>query len=116
MDEVEDSRKKRKEEFQRAVQERMTPNLRRTLIVFDIIMVSTVLADLLFMMGFIGDAHAKTLAIINIFTVAVGYVSLTTKKRFGRQVSRELFGKKDEQPSDETHEDTNEGATSSEQT
>ncbi|TRO47003.1 hypothetical protein E2P65_05015 [Candidatus Bathyarchaeota archaeon] len=82
--------RERKKEFQRALQSRMTPNLRRTLGAFDIIMVLTVLVDLVFMMGFIGDALVQPLVVINLVTVAIGYISMTTKRRIGKQVSKEL--------------------------
>jgi len=83
--------KERKREFQRALQSRITPNLRRTLAAFDIIMVVTVLVDLVFMMGFIGDAFVQPLVVVNLVTVAIGYISLTTKRRLGKQVSREIL-------------------------
>jgi hypothetical protein len=84
--------KERKREFQRALRSRMTPNLRRTLAAFDVVMVVTVLVDLVFMMGFIGDAFVKPLVVVNLATVAIGYTSLTTKRRLGKQVSREMLG------------------------
>jgi hypothetical protein len=84
--------KERKKEFQRALQSRMTPNLRRTLAAFDVVMVVTVLVDLVFMMGFIGDAFVQPLVVINLVTIAIGYTSLTTKRRLGKQVSREILG------------------------
>ena len=89
-----ENEKERKKEFQRALQRRMTPNLRRTLAAFDIIMVVTVLFDLVFMMGFIGDALVQPLVVINLVTIAIGYTSLTTKRRLGKQVSREVLGDK----------------------
>ena len=92
MSEDVDNIKERKKEFQRALQRRMTPNLRRTLAAFDIVMVVTVLIDLIFMMGFIGDAFVQPLVVINLVTIAIGYASLTTKRRLGKQVSREVLG------------------------
>ena len=89
-----ENEKERKKEFQRALQRRMTPNLRRTLAAFDIIMVVTVLFDLVFMMGFIGDALVQPLVVINLVTITIGYTSLTTKRRLGKQVSREVLGDK----------------------
>ena len=89
-----ENEKEGKKEFQRALQRRMTPNLRRTLAAFDIIMVVTVLFDLVFMMGFIGDALVQPLVVINLVTIAIGYTSLTTKRRLGKQVSREVLGDK----------------------
>jgi hypothetical protein len=94
MSEDVDDIKEKKKEFQRALQSRMTPNLRRTLAAFDVIMVVTVLVDLVFMMGFIGDAFVRPLVVVNLVTVAIGYTSLTTKRRLGRQVSREVLGDK----------------------
>ena len=84
--------KERKKEFQRALQSKMTPNLRRTLAAFDIVMVVTVLFDIVFMMDFIGDAFIQPLVVINLVTIAIGYTSLTTKRRLGKQVSREVLG------------------------
>ena len=92
MSEDVDDIKERKKEFQRALQSRMTPNLRRTLAAFDVVMVVTVLVDLVFMMGFIGDAFVQPLVVINLVTIAIGYTSLTTKRRLGKQVSREILG------------------------
>ncbi len=92
MSEDVDDVKERKKEFQRALQSKMTPNLRRTLAAFDIVMVATVLVDLVFMMGFIGDAFVQPLVVINLVTIAIGYTSLTTKRRLGKQVSREILG------------------------
>ncbi len=92
MSEDVDDIKERKKEFQRALQSRMTPNLRRTLAAFDVVMVVTVLVDLVFMMGFIGDAFVQPLVVINLVTIAIGYTSLTTKRRLGKQVSREVLG------------------------
>lgn len=86
--------KEMKKEFQRALQSKMTPNLRRTLAAFDIVMVATVLFDLVFMMGFIGDAFVQPLVVINLVTIVIGYTSLTTKRRLGKQVSREVLGDK----------------------
>ena len=83
--------KEMKKEFQRALQSRITPNLRRTLAAFDIIMVVTVLVDLVFMMGFIGDAFVQPLVVVNLVTIAIGYTSLTTKRRLGKQVSQEIL-------------------------
>ena len=83
--------KERKREFQRALRSRMTPNLRRTLAIFDIIMVVTVLVDLVFMMGYIGDAFLQPLVVVNLITVAIGYTSMTAKRRLGKQVSREML-------------------------
>jgi len=94
MSEDVDDIKERKKEFQRALQSRMTPNLRRTLAAFDVVMVVTVLVDLVFMMGFIGDAFVQPLVVINLVTIAIGYTSLTTKRRLGKQVSREVLGDK----------------------
>ena len=94
MSEDVDDIKERKKEFQRALQSRMTPNLRRTLAAFDIVMVATVLFDLVFMMGFIGDAFVQPLVVINLVTIVIGYTSLTTKRRLGKQVSREVLGDK----------------------
>ena len=94
MSEDGDDIKERKKEFQRALQSRMTPNLRRTLAAFDVVMVVTVLVDLVFMMGFIGDAFVQPLVVINLVTIAIGYTSLTTKRRLGKQVSREVLGDK----------------------
>ncbi len=94
MSEDADDIKEKKKEFQRALQSRMTPNLRRTLAAFDIIMVVTVLFDLVFMMDFIGDAFVQPLVVINLVTIAIGYTSLTTKRRLGKQVSREVLGEK----------------------
>jgi hypothetical protein len=91
MSEDVDDIKERKKEFQRALQSRMTPNLRRTLAAFDVVMVVTVLVDLVFMMGFIGDAFVQPLVVINLVTIAIGYTSLTTKRRLGKQVSREIL-------------------------
>ena len=84
--------KEMKKEFQRALQSKMTPNLRRTLAAFDIVMVVTVLLDLVFMMDFIGDAFVQPLVVINLVTIVIGYTSLTTKRRLGKQVSREVLG------------------------
>jgi hypothetical protein len=92
MSEDVDDIKERKKEFQRALQRRMTPNLRRTLAAFDVVMVVTVLVDLVFMMGFIGDAFVQPLVVINLVTIVIGYTSLTTKRRLGKQVSREVLG------------------------
>ncbi len=92
MSEDVDDIKERKKEFQRALQSRMTPNLRRTLAAFDVVMVVTVLVDLVFMMGFIGDAFVQPLVVINLVTIVIGYTSLTTKRRLGKQVSREVLG------------------------
>ena len=83
--------KERKREFQRALQSRMTPNLRRILAAFDVVMVVTVLVDLIFMMGFLGDAFVKPLVVVNLVTVAIGYTSMVTKRRLGKQVSREIL-------------------------
>ncbi len=94
MSEDVDDIKERKKEFQRALQSRMTPNLRRTLAAFDVVMVVTVLVDLVFMMGFIGDAFVQPLVVINLVTIAIGYTSWTTKRRLGKQVSREVLGDK----------------------
>ena len=94
MSEDVDDIKERKKEFQRALQSRMTPNLRRTLAAFDVVMVVTVLVDLVFMMGFIGDTFVQPLVVINLVTIAIGYTSLTTKRRLGKQVSREVLGDK----------------------
>ena len=92
MSEDVDDIKEMKKEFQRALQSKMTPNLRRTLAAFDVVMVVTVLVDLVFMMGFIGDAFVQPLVVINLVTIAIGYTSLTTKRRLGKQVSREILG------------------------
>ena len=92
MSEDVDDIKERRKEFQRGLQSRMTPNLRRTLAAFDVVMVVTVLVDLVFMMGFIGDAFVQPLVVINLVTIAIGYTSLTTKRRLGKQVSREILG------------------------
>jgi len=86
--------KERKREFQRALQSRMSPNLRHTLAAFDVVMVLTVLVDLVFMMGFIGDAFVQPLVVINLVTIVIGYTSLTTKRRLGKQISREILGDK----------------------
>jgi hypothetical protein len=86
------NKKERKREFQRALQSRMTPSLRRTLAAFDIVMVVTVLVDLVFMMGFLGEAFVKPLVVVNLATVAIGYTSLATKRRLAKQVSREMLG------------------------
>jgi hypothetical protein len=86
--------KERKREFQRALQSRMSPNLRRALAAFDIVMVVTVLVDLVFMMGFIGDAFVQPIVVINLVTIVIGYTSMTTKRRLGKQVSREILGDK----------------------
>ena len=83
-------KKERKKEFQRALQSRMSPNLRRILGAFDVIMVLTVLVDLVFMMDLIGDALVQPLVVLNLVTVAIGYISLTTKRRIGKQISKEL--------------------------
>lgn len=110
--------KERKKEFQRALRSRMTPNLRRTLAVFDVIMVVTVLVDLAFMMGYIGDAILQPLVVVNLITVAIGYTSMTAKRRLGKQVSKEMQREWGDPDSEGVEilvdEDSEEDATSSE--
>lgn len=102
--------KERKREFQRALQSRMSPNLRRTLAAFDIVMVVTVLVDLVFMMGFIGDAFVQPLVVINLGTIVIGYTSLTTKRRLGKQISREILGDKEDPDSEDAERQVDDGS------
>ena len=88
--------KEMKKEFQRALQSRMTPNLRRILAAFDVVMVVTVLIDLVFMMGFLGDSFVQPLVVVNLVTVAIGYTSMITKRRLGKQVSREMLRERED--------------------
>ena len=88
--------KEMKKEFQRALQSRMTPNLRRILAAFDVVMVVTVLIDLVFMMGFLGDSFVQPLVVVNLATVAIGYTSMITKRRLGKQVSREMLRERED--------------------
>ena len=102
--------KDRKREFQRALRSKMSPSLRRTLAAFDIIMVVTVLVDLVFMMGFIGDAFIQPLVVINLMTIAIGYTSMTTKRRLGKQVSREILGDKEDPDSEDVEMQVDDGS------
>ncbi|UCD44081.1 MAG: hypothetical protein JSV27_08020 [Candidatus Bathyarchaeota archaeon] len=98
MSPTEDEIKERKEEFRAALKERLTPNLRLIFAVFDFIMVGTILVDLVFMMGYIGDTYLQLLVALNLVAVVVGYVSYATKRRLSRQVSKELFGEQRDVP------------------
>lgn len=92
MSPTEDEIKERKKEFRAALKERLTPNLRLIFVAFDVIMVGTVLVDLVFMMGYLGDTYLQLLVAFNLLAVVVGYVSFATKRRLSKQVSKELFG------------------------
>jgi len=98
MSPTEDEIKERKKEFQAALKERLTPNLRLIFVAFDVIMVGIVLVDLVFMMGYLGDTYLQLLVAFNLLAVVVGYVSFATKRRLSRQVSKELFGEKSDAP------------------
>ena len=102
--------KERKREFQRALQSRMSPKLRHTLAAFDVVMVLTVLVDLVFMMGFIGDAFVQPLVVINLVTIVIGYTSLTTKRRLGKQVSREILEGKEDPDSEDVERQVDDGS------
>lgn len=105
-----EAKNERKREFQRALQSKMSPSLRRTLAAFDIVMVVTVLVDLVFMMGFIGDAFIQPLVVINLVTIVIGYTSMTTKRRLGKQVSREMLEDKEEPDSEEVEIQSDDGS------
>jgi hypothetical protein len=98
MSPTEDEIRERKKEFQAALKERLTPNLRLIFAAFDVIMVGTVLVDLVFMMGYLGETYLQLLVAFNLLAVVVGYVSFATKRRLSRQVSKELFGEKSDVP------------------
>lgn len=98
MSPTEDEIKERKKEFRAALKERLTPNLRLIFVAFDVIMVGTVLVDLVFMMGYLGDTYLQLLVAFNLLAVVVGYVSFATKRRLSRQVSKELFGEQRDVP------------------